>query len=196
MKTTMLTLLMLAGMLGMTTTARTQDKKDEKAMADAMAKAGAVGEHHKLLTENRAGEWKLSGEFYMDPAAPPVKTQGKSTITAILGGRYISETMTCDFLGMPYEGKGTTGYDNLKKTFVSTWIDNMGTGTMVSTGNLAADGKTLTLVGECQCPLDSSKMTMRDVWVFHSKDKLEMTMYQTQAGKETKAMHFIYERVK
>lgn len=27
---------------------------------------------------------------------------------------------------MPFEGISTLGYDNAKKTFFSTWIDNMG----------------------------------------------------------------------
>jgi hypothetical protein len=36
---------------------------------------------------------------------------------------------------MPFEGISTLGYDNAKKTFFSTWIDNMGTGMMVMEGN-------------------------------------------------------------
>ncbi len=33
-------------------------------------------------------------------------------------------------MGMPFEGMGIDGYDNLAKQYVSTWVDNMGTGIM------------------------------------------------------------------
>jgi hypothetical protein len=35
-------------------------------------------------------------------------------------------------MGMPFEGLGYTGYDNVKKQYFGTWIDSMSTGIMTS----------------------------------------------------------------
>jgi hypothetical protein len=42
---------------------------------------------------------------------------------------------------MPFEGRGTEAYDNITKQYVNTWIDNMGTGIMHSTGPCQDAGK-------------------------------------------------------
>ena len=36
---------------------------------------------------------------------------------------------------MTFKGTGIEGYDNGKKKFVGTWMDNMGTGIMMSEGD-------------------------------------------------------------
>lgn len=51
-------------------------------------------------------------------------------------------------MGMPFEGHGTLAYDNHRKMFVSTWIDNMGSGIMVLEGTYDDASKTLTLMGK------------------------------------------------
>lgn len=196
--------ILIAGMcaFGLFAAATTgQEKKDGKpdmaAMMAAMAKGAAVGDQHKMLADMCAGEWKLSIEMWMDPAAPAMKSTATSSAKQILGGRFVDETTKGEFFGMPFEGRGVTGYDNIAKKFVCNWTDNMGTGMLNMTGTLSSDGKTLTMAGECQCPLDGSKMQNRHVTTFHSKDKHELTMYHTMAGgKEEKAMTIVYERVK
>jgi len=55
-------------------------------------------------------------------------------------------------MGMPFEGIGINGYDNLKKKFVSTWIDNMGTMIVMSTGTFDPATKTFTYMGEMDNP--------------------------------------------
>ena len=48
-----------------------------------------------------------------------------------LDGRYIKVDVAGDMPGMgPFTGFGLTGFDNVSKKFVSTWVDNMGTGMM------------------------------------------------------------------
>ena len=51
-----------------------------------------------------------------------------------MGGRYQEGTYSGDMFGMPFEGRGMVAYDNATEEFVSTWIDNMGTGMMVTKG--------------------------------------------------------------
>ena len=91
------------------------------------------GDMHKILAQT-AGEWNSSISVWMSPDAPPMTTDGTSKFEMILGGRYMKETHTGNFMGMPYEGMGLTAYDNDKKTFYATYIDNMGTGVMNGEG--------------------------------------------------------------
>ena len=43
------------------------------------------GDEHKVLN-SMIGNWDYNVEFYMDPAAPPEKSKGKSTMRWIMGG--------------------------------------------------------------------------------------------------------------
>ncbi len=39
---------------------------------------------------------------------------------------------------MPFHGIGTEGYDNVRKKFMASWIDNMGTGILLMEGTYDA----------------------------------------------------------
>ena len=58
-----------------------------------------------------------------------------------LGGRFLEERVQSSFMGQPFSGIGYTGYDNVKKKYVSTWMDNMGTMIMVMEGTPDPAGK-------------------------------------------------------
>ena len=53
-----------------------------------------------------------------------------------LGGRYVIGKFAGTMMGQPFEGMSTMGYDNAKKMFTSTWVDNMGTGIVHYDGHL------------------------------------------------------------
>src|SRR5215213_2959322 len=116
--------------------AMAQDKPKEtappgmdQAAMEAMMKAISPGENHKHVTRY-AGDWTYAGKMWMDPGQPPTESTGTMHGEAILDGRYVQTVWKGNFMGMPFEGRGTNGYDNLSKQYVSTWIDNMGTGIM------------------------------------------------------------------
>jgi hypothetical protein len=92
-------------------------------------------------------------------------------------------------MGMPFEGIGTLAYDNAKKEFISTWVDNMGTGVMVLTGNWDEGNKTLSLKGDCTDPGTGKDMQIRETLKVVDDKHQVMEMYMTQAGgKEFKTM--------
>ena len=114
-----------------------------------------------------------------------------------MGGRYQSATHTGTMMGMPFEGVSTLGYDNAKKKFVNTWIDNMGTGIMVLEGNWDEATKTVNLSGKCVAADmgDGSEMTVRQTLKIVDKDHHEMQMFVTpQGGKEMMNMEIMYTR--
>ena len=64
-----------------------------------------------------------------------------------MGGRYLEQRFKGDIMGMPFEGIGYTGYDNVKKQYWGTWMDNMSTGMMTSTGTAPPTGRSWTFNG-------------------------------------------------
>ena len=54
---------------------------------------------------------------------------------------------------MPMEGFSIDGYDNVKGEYFSLWLDNMGTGYMLSIGERSEDGKSVTYTGSMPDPM-------------------------------------------
>ena len=80
------------------------------------------------------GTWKAKTTFVMEPGAPPEVSNGTSVHRLVLGGRYLEQVYKGTSMGMPFEGIGFTGYDNVKQRYVGSWMDSFGTGMMTSVG--------------------------------------------------------------
>src|SRR6185295_18628018 len=90
------------------------------------------------------GNWTTHVKWWMAPGAPAQESDGTAQMSWAFGGRYLHEADTGTAMGMPFEGMGVTGYDNLKKKYVGSWIDSMGTGIMQSEGTYDPSKKTIT----------------------------------------------------
>ena len=101
--------------------------KEQKAMMDAMQKMGEVRPEHKQL-DYFVGDWSATTTMFMDPKAPPQKSDGKSHSESLYGGRYVEMHYEGKYEGQTFNGEGFLGFDNLKGKFFSTWIDSMSTG--------------------------------------------------------------------
>ena len=146
----------------------------------------------------RVGTWNIKISMWNDPSAPVQVSEGTSTMSLILGGRYLQDVTHSTYNGMPFAGHGLTGYDNLKKKFVSTWIDNMGTGLMVAEGTYDAATKTCTSLGEAPDPMAGKYMKLKTVDTTLGPDHWTSVMYsQTPDGKGWwKMMEMDYTRKK
>jgi hypothetical protein len=82
----------------------------------------------------RVGQWSMTVRMFSAPGAPAEESRGTSTVEWTMDGRYLRDTTAGEFAGQSFQGLGFTGYDNLKKAYVSTWMDNFGTGILVSEG--------------------------------------------------------------
>jgi len=99
--------------------------------------------------------------------------------------------------GVPFEGFGMTGFDNVSKKYYNVWADNMGTGIMTSTGTADASGKTFTYNGEYNCPITGGKKTAKSILKIVGDDKLVYEMYdKTPDGKEFVSLEVTYARQK
>ena len=164
---------------------------------ESMMKLASPGEVHKQLGK-MAGDWTFSNKMWMAPGQPPMDSAGTMHAEAILGGRYIQSTWKGSFMGQPFEGQGTEGYDNISKQYVSSWVDNMGTGIMYSVGTCEDGGKKCTTVGESSDPMSGGKVTMKSVltWIDDNSFKNEMYGKDPASGQEMKMMEIAVTRKK
>jgi hypothetical protein len=168
---------------------------EQKAMMDKMTKAATPGPQHAMLAR-MAGDWTCTVKYQMDPAQPWQESQSAATIVALMDGRYVQETDTGLMNGMPFSGIGVTGFDNVNGKYVSTWIDNMGTGIMTSVGTADASGKVITWTGTMSDPMTGKASTSRMVTTTIDNDHHTFEMFAVPHGakKEVKMMTIDYVR--
>lgn len=161
-------------------------------MMKAMAKYSEPTEKHKKL-EALVGSWTTTGKFWMDPEKP-MESTGTAETKSILGGRFISEDVTGTFMGRPFMGHGVTGYDLMKKKYVSVWMDNMGTMMMVSEGTSDPAGKVITSTSTETDPMTGKSHPVKLVTRIESDQKHVLEFYEKRNGKEMKTGEMIYTR--
>jgi len=168
---------------------------EQQAMMEKMTKAATPGPQHEML-KKMAGEWNAKVTSQMDPSQPAQVEQSTSTLTMLMDGRYCQEVASGSMMGQPFNGMGLTGYDNVLGKFVSTWVDNMGTGIMTSQGTLDSSGKVITWMGSMSDPMTGKVSHSRMVTTIVDDDHHTFEMYGTPPGgkKEVKMMTIEYSR--
>ena len=175
-----------------------KDKKhekhlDEKAMMELWKQAATPGEPHKQFA-SLTGSWTTQTKEWMEPGKPPTESTGTAEMKMLLDGRFLYQEYHGQMMGQPFNGIGIDGYDNIRKKYVTAWMDSMGTGLFLMEGTGSADGKTISLQGSHAEP-GGGKMTHRAVWNISDADNQTFTMYGAHHGqKETKMLEIVYQR--
>ena len=151
------------------------------------------GAMHEMLAKCN-GDWSEEITFWMSPGAAPTVNSAKCTNTMIMGNRYQESKHTSTMNGMAFEGTGTLGYDNAKKVFVSTWIDNMGTGIMFLEGKYDEPKKTVHFTGKAVDPKTGKDMHVREEFKIIDDNHQSLEMYMTENAKEYKSMEIKFSR--
>jgi hypothetical protein len=191
----------IAVLLGLAATSAAQDKPkkgapDEKAMMEAMQKAMTPGEGQKKLAP-MVGTFDAKVRTWMDPSQPPEDTVGTSVNTWALGDRYVQVKFDGVFMGETFTGLGYTGYDNVSKKYMSSWMDTASTGMMLSTGTMDAAGKVLTMKATMSDPMTGKTSTSDEKVTIADNDHHTMEMWTKAAnGKNFKMMEIQYTRKK
>src|SRR5262245_14117777 len=102
--------------------------------------------------EPMVGTWIAKTTMVMGPGAPAAVSEGVSDQRLILGGRYLEQHYRGSAMGMPFEGRGYTAYDNARKRYVGTWMDSFGTGMMHSSGKGKPSDKRIDFEAESHDP--------------------------------------------
>jgi hypothetical protein len=98
-------------------------------------------------------------------------------------------------MDVEFHGMEIDGFDNVKKKFVSSWVDNMGTGIMLSEGTYDAATKTITYTSEEE-PMPGMKMKVRELVKLTDKDHHTFEFYEDRGGTEVKTMEITSIRAK
>ncbi|MET3880306.1 MULTISPECIES: DUF1579 domain-containing protein [Chitinophaga] len=189
----MKTIYLLTAALCLLINSATFAQQDSAAMMKAWAEYMTPGPAHQKMAE-ADGEWTADMTMWERPDAPPSKSTGAATYKMILGGRYCEGRYTANMMGMDFEGISTMAYDNAKKKYISTWVDNMGTGIMVMEGKPTSSGEGLEFTGKGLDPTTGKDYDMRQVLTWQDKDHHTMEMYRKVNGKEFKEMEIKYTR--
>jgi hypothetical protein len=174
-----------------------QDKKkaaDEKAAMEAWQKAMTPGDGQKKL-EPLVGTFDTKVRTWMDPSRPPDDSVGTSVNTWALGDRFVQMKYEGVFLGESFNGIGYTGYDNVSKKYVSTWMDSASTGMMWSTGTL--DGKAISMKATVNDPMTGKSSPVEEKLTIADADHHTLEMWgKAPDGKMFKMMEIQYTRKK
>ncbi len=166
------------------------DEMNMDEMMEMYMKLAQPGPHHKKL-DNHIGEWAQTITHYGMGEGPEI-TKGTISSKWILDGRYILDHVVSEFRGVPFEGFGLTGYDNTTKEYFSTWIDTMGTGIMLTRGQMDDSGN---IVQTGSVPTPDGPLPVRTVVSPVNNDKSSYTMYMDMGAGEMKVMEIENIRV-
>ena len=186
-------------------TAMPNASPSEAEMMKQMMEMAKLNENHKLLA-SLDGTWSYIVKMWMDgdTSKKPEESKGNAVRKSIMDGRYVVMNVTGK-MEMPgadgkmkdvtFKGQGTEGYDNVKKKFIGTWMDNMGTGIMTSEGDYDPATKTFTYTGEIEM-VPGMKQKIREIVKLTDKDHMIFEWYEDRGGKEAKTMEIDYTRKK
>ena len=168
-----------------------------------MMELANLNENHKMLAST-AGTWSYTVKMWMDPSGKPTESTGTATRKAIMDGRYVSGEYTGKFKmpgadgkmkDMDFHGMSMDGYDNVKKKFVSGWIDNMGTGIMTMEGTYDAATKSITYTGEAEM-MPGMKEKFRQIMKMTDATHMSLEYYEDRGQGEAKTMEITYTKKK
>lgn len=169
----------------------------QKAMESCTA-AQKPGAQHELL-KRFVGDWNLKTKVWMMPGTPPMESAGTSSIKSVLDGRFIVEDFKSMMMGMPYNGVGMQGFNNLSGQFEGTWTSTMDTHIFTMKGTLqpGKDGKMNVI--NCYGEMDEPMMGLVGRMINYrttiiDKDHHTFEIFDLAAGPDYKVIEIEYTR--
>ncbi len=167
-----------------------QSQQDRQEAMEAYMRLMATNENHAHLAKF-AGEWSVTTTAWMEPGATPEKSQGTSQVEMILGGRFTKMRFKGTMFGQPFEGLQIIGYDNMKKKFISFWIDNTSTAFFLTEGTLDATTNTTTETGLWPDAMTGGTVAVKSVTRVINPDEFTYEMFMIGPdGQEFKSLEY------
>lgn len=182
-------ILLLTALIAFGTNTFAQSEEDMKAWMEY----ATPGEMQKLLgTQN--GRWEAQTKMWMSPGAAPMESTAEVLTDMYMGNRFQKSLFNGDFGGMPFKGESVVGYDNVRKVFTSSWIDNMSTGIMYSEGKWNPSNKTIEYKGNATDPMAGKQTPFRQVITLIDDNSYKMETFNMMNGQEFKSMEIMFTR--
>ena len=152
------------------------------------------GSQHQMLAKG-VGEWTVTNTYWFTQGAEPVTSEGTAVGSMLMGGRYLQTVQKGNVMGMPFEGMSVEAYDNGLGKFVSTWIDNMGTGIGFAEGTIDPASGKIVYEGTMTDPMTKMGTWFKQTFeiVDENTHKIEMFM-KGEDGIEFKNMEVTMTR--
>jgi hypothetical protein len=165
----------------------------EKAMAQ-MSKMIAPGPHHKEL-ERFLGSWKTTTRFVMGGNKTPGES-GTATVSWLMDGRWLKFDLTGAMMKRPYTGFVMMGYDNFKRSFVSTSVTSIDTAMVRLEGDMDPSGKSLLMYGTLdEYTTGEHDKMVKYVYRFESADRMVLEVHDLPIGESnTQVVEVVFER--
>ncbi len=173
------------------------DSAQMAAMMKAWEDFAKPGAEHTWMAK-QSGTWTCdSVKQWMDPSQPPTIAKATEKLSMGLNGLYQMTDFSTIMMGAPMQGHGIMGFDKMKKKFVLSWIDNMGSGIVRMEGTYNEGTKMLSMAGKQSDPISKTETDMRQELKFIDDNSFTMSMYGTgHDGKEAKFMEGTFKRKK
>lgn len=168
-----------------------QMSAEDQAMMEAYQAAATPGPQHALLAST-AGTYKVTAKVWHQPGTEPMVSEGQAVRTMTLGGRVLEEEYTGSMMEMQFEGLARTGYDNVTKSWWTTWTDNMSTALMVLHGTMNEDGSA-TFEGQVPDPMTGGTKTMKIVTTKDGAKEIHKFYEPGPDGSDVQTMELVYE---
>ncbi|MCB1784522.1 MAG: DUF1579 family protein [Alphaproteobacteria bacterium] len=170
----------------------------DEATVKKLHKDGAASERNFVLMP-MLGRWEFDLKFWSQKDASPQLSTGYVVNTMILDNRFMSSEMNVILniggQNIPYEGQGYIGFDTVKKTFTSVWLDTTSTGIRSGTGKYDEKTNILEEKGRFTFPLLEGERVYRSELDLTGSETFKMTIYiADKAGKEYKAIEIDFHR--
>ena len=183
-----LVLALSLSLVGGLTVAAQQSEQDQQKAMEAYLKMMAINENHAYL-KNFVGEWNVTSKGWMMPGQEPVISQNTGQAELILGGRFLKIQFKGTMFGQPFEGLQIIGYDNMKKKYISFWIDSTSTAFFETEGTRDEPSKTTTETGLWPDPMTGGTTKVKGVTKLVSPDEFSYELYMIGPdGKEFKSL--------
>lgn len=154
-----------------------------------------VGAEHEWMAP-LVGTFHGTMSLFAEPGAEPMQSEGVMVNRWFLGGRWLRQDWSSDFMGQPLQGFGLFGYDTLQKRYQGFWVDTMGTFMAPITNGQAVDARTVETYGESWDPSSGHVVQRRDVVRIIDRNHHTFDMYQTHPGQdEIQILHVEYSRM-
>jgi len=155
------------------------------------------GKGQKFLSQH-CGSWSWTSTAKTSPGGESKTYTGEMKSNMSFDGRYKFESIEGDRNQGPhrFEALNITGYDNKRKVFVSSWIDNTMTSIFTAEGVPNDDWTEINWVQDRTNQMTGEIDKLRVVESFHSPGKFSITEYWPGPdGKEFKAVEIQFSRI-
>jgi hypothetical protein len=112
-----------------------QTQSQQAQMEEMMARmkaAATPGPHHQALA-HYLGAWDVDIAMVM-PGSPAQRSKASATYAWAIDGRWLTQRITGQLMGMPYESFSIIGFDNYAKNHISVSVSSMDTAMTMSRG--------------------------------------------------------------